>query len=356
MKPEHAIQAMKYEARNAVLSVSELSVTFPSGKNRVAVVDQVSLELAAGEILGLVGESACGKSMTGAALMGLVPAPPGHVTAGKMELSGQDLTALDETGWRQIRGGVMSMIFQEPLTALDPVFSVGSQLWEVIRRHQRNGRSAAKGIAGQLLRDVGFSDVERILRSYPHELSGGMRQRVMIAMAMSCRPSVLIADEPATALDVTTQAQVLRLIRRMALDAKSAVLLITHDLGVVAEFCDRVMVMYCGHIVEEGPVEVLFSRPRHPYTAGLLAALPRLAEGPPIPVRTIPGSVPSPAQRLVGCRFNTRCDRAGQRCQVQQPKLQSHPGAGATVDGHDEGHRFACHYPLGQNTVEADSP
>jgi len=325
-----------------------LSITFLVGESRVAVVDQVAFDLAPGEIVGLVGESGCGKSMTGAALLGMVPVPQGHVEARKMELSGQDLTALDEAGWRKVRGRALSMVFQEPLTALDPVFSIGSQMREVIQRHQVTTRREAAATATRMLEAAGFADPERIMRAYPHELSGGMRQRVMIAMAMSCKPRVLVADEPTTALDVTTQAQILQLIRRMARETDTAVLLITHDLGVVAETCDRAMVMYCGRIVEEGPVVRLFSRPAHPYTAGLLTALPRLTAGPVEPVSGIPGSVPGLAQRPGGCSFNTRCDHAAALCRSQVPELRTEPGfhPGAWT----ETHRFACHFPLNVTT------
>jgi len=337
---------MKASAGDNALSVRDLSVSFVLGDQRTAVVDHVSFDLLAGEIVGLVGESGCGKTMTGAALLGLVPCPPGQVRTKQLRLADQDLTALDEAGWRRIRGGSISMIFQEPLTALDPVFSVGSQMVEVIRRHRRSNLRQARQAAAELLQSIGFADGERVLSSYPHELSGGMRQRVMIAMSMSCQPRVLIADEPTTALDVTTQAQILQQIRTLAVNTGTAVLLITHDLGVVAEACDRAMVMYCGRIVEHGPVEDLFLQPRHPYTAGLLAALPKLSEGSVQPVRTIPGSVPRPGREPPGCRFNNRCARAEQLCLQQEPELSAGgalPEAG--IDVRDV-HWCACYHPL----------
>lgn len=344
---------MNAEARPPVLSVSGLSVTFGAGGSRVAVVDRVGFDLAPGEILGLVGESGCGKSMTGAALLGMVPGPGGQVEARKMELEGQDLSALREPGWRKIRGRLVSMVFQEPLTALDPVFSIGSQMSEVLQRHQVTARQESAEVARRMLVAAGILDPDRILRAYPHELSGGMRQRVLIAMAMSCKPRVLVADEPTTALDVTTQAQILQLIRKMARETGTAVLLITHDLGVVAETCDRAMVMYCGRIVEEGPVSRLFARPAHPYTAGLLASLPRLTAGPAEPVSGIPGSVPGLADRPPGCNFNTRCARAADTCRSQAPELRAEPGAPA---GPWSGmHRFACHHPLDM-TLPDDPP
>lgn len=344
------IFALSAAGRPAVFSVAGLRITLPIGRARIAVVDEVGFELAPGEIMGLVGESGCGKSLTGAALLGMAPGLRGHVEAQKMEVCGQNLGKLDEAGWRKVRGHTMSMIFQEPLTALDPVFSIGSQMREVIRRHQGSKRQAATATetATRMLETVGLADPERILRAYPHELSGGMRQRIMIAMAMSCKPRVLIADEPTTALDVTTQAQILQIIRRMAREAETAVLLITHDLGVVAEICDRAMVMYCGRIVEEGPVSRLFSHPAHPYTAGLLAAVPRLTQGPVEPVRGIPGSVPGVAHRLAGCGFHNRCSQAGTICASQTPELRVDPNTlpGPSRDPAASAHRFACHFPL----------
>ncbi len=337
---------MNTALNDTVLSVHGLSVTFVRDDQRIAVVDEVSFKLNAGEMVGLVGESGCGKSMTGAALLGLVPSPAGQVKADQMLLAGLELTALDEAGWRRIRGGSISMIFQEPLTALDPVFTIGSQLLEVIRRHQANSRKEARAKATDMLNAVGFADGDRILQSYPHELSGGMRQRAMIAMAMSCQPRVLVADEPTTSLDVTTQAQILWKIRELAQQTGTAVLLITHDLGVVAQICDRAMVMYCGRIVEEGPVAALFSQPRHPYTAGLLAALPRLTAGPAQPVKTIPGSVPRLTQLPAGCHFNNRCIRAQQLCQARAPELCLTAAGSQEVEPAHGSHRYACHYPL----------
>jgi peptide/nickel transport system ATP-binding protein len=324
---------------DAVLSVRNLNIRFTVDKQSRSIVEAASFTLGAGELVGLVGESGCGKSVTGAALLGMVSGPGVRVEADQLQLAGVDLNALDEAGWRRVRGSQVSLIFQEPLTALDPVFTIGSQLTEVIRRHRRCRRGTARELAADALIAVGLADSGRILRSYPHELSGGMRQRVMIAMAMSCKPRVLVADEPTTALDVTTQAQILLQLRELARATGTAVLLISHDLGVVAQACDRALVMYCGQIVEEGPVEVLFSRPRHPYTAGLLAALPVLTQGPPRPVVAIPGSVPSLAQLPSGCRFNNRCAHALALCHEQAPSLQ--PGRPESPSG-----RYACHYPL----------
>jgi len=302
-------------------------------------VDRLSFSLHAGEILGLVGESGCGKSITAAALMGLVPSPAGIVTADQIMLGDKNLALLDEASLRRIRGSEISMIFQEPLTALDPVFSIGSQLSTVIRRHRGENRHRARRSSVEMLERVGMADAHRIMQSYPHQLSGGMRQRVMIAMAMACRPRVLIADEPTTALDVTTQAQVLEQLSELGQSFGTAILLITHDLGVVAQACDRALIMYCGRIVEEAPVEALFAAPTHPYTAGLLAAVPRISSAQVQRVQAIPGLVPHPAALPEGCHFADRCARADPQCRTLVPQLQA-------VDEQNSVHRHACHHPL----------
>jgi ABC-type dipeptide/oligopeptide/nickel transport system ATPase component len=254
-----------------VLSVQELSVTLRLGRQTLTVVDGVSFDLRPGEILALVGESGCGKTKTAEALMGLVPPGLGSVRAKRIDLGGMDLTALSEPALRRIRGREISMVFQEPLTALDPVFRAGTQLASVFRRHRLCGRAQAREASLDMLRRVGIADPDRVLGSYPHELSGGMRQRVIIAMAMACRPRVLIADEPTTALDVTTQAQVLAQLTALTQEWGTAILLITHDLGIVAQYSDRALVMRCGRIVEDTLVDELFRKPGHPYTAELLA-------------------------------------------------------------------------------------
>ena len=255
------------------LSVYELKVTLSGGGTRSgSVVDGISFDLAAGEVLALVGESGCGKTKTAEALMGLVPSHLGSVRAKRLQLGEKDLRDLPESALRRIRGREISMVFQEPLTALDPVFRAGEQLADVFRRHRGLGRQGARLAAIEMLTRVGFADPELILRSYPHELSGGMRQRVIVAMAMACQPKVLIADEPTTALDVTTQAQVMAQLLDLAAAAGTAILLITHDLGIVAQYCDRALVMRRGRIVEEAAVRELFAGPAHPYTAELLAA------------------------------------------------------------------------------------
>jgi oligopeptide/dipeptide ABC transporter ATP-binding protein len=323
----------------AGLTVRELSVSLPLAGRHVSVVDRISFDFAAGEIVALVGESGCGKSLAAAALLGLAPAPVGRIQAREMRLAGLDLLALDERGWRSVRGKEIGMIFQEPLTALDPVFTVGRQLVEVIRRHRHVGRGEAARAAANLLREVGLADTGRTLRSYPHELSGGMRQRILIAMALSCGPKLLVADEPTTALDVTTQAQILDLLERSARAAGTAVLLVTHDLAVARQVCDRALVMYGGRIVEEGPIGAVLERPVHPYTAGLVAAMPILTNGTPVAVQPIPGAVPPPDRMPSGCRFNDRCARSDRQCRERIPALLGLPANAA--------HRYACHHPLG---------
>ncbi len=319
-----------------VLSVSNLAVSFATEAGPARAVDGISFEVMPGETLGLVGESGCGKSVTSLALMGLIEKPAGRVDCDSLRLAGRELTGLQEPEWRRVRGKDISMIFQEPMTALNPVFTVGSQLTEVLRRHQKLKRAEAAERAVDLLHRVGIPSPEKRIRDYPHELSGGMRQRVMIAMAISCEPKVLIADEPTTALDVTTQAQVLEQIMRLQETLDTAVVLITHDLGIVAETCQRTLVMYCGKIVEEAPVDALFHHPRHPYTAGLLAAVPRLRGRRIARLPTIPGSVPDPTQPVPGCRFEDRCEYAQPECRDRQPGLL----------GSDTGHGYACHFPL----------
>ena len=324
---------------STVLSVRNLSVSLQTSRGQARVVDRISFSLRAGEILGLVGESGCGKSITAAALMGLLPSRAGFVEADQIMLGDKNLAQLDEAGLRRVRGSEISMIFQEPLTALDPVFSVGSHLSTVIRRHRGENRRQARRSSVEMLERVGLADAHRIMQSYPHQLSGGMRQRVMIAMAMACRPRVLIADEPTSALDVTTQAQVLEQLGELGQSFGTAILLITHDLGVVAQACDRALIMYCGRIVEEAPVEALFTAPVHPYTAGLLAAVPRISSTGVQRVRAIPGLVPHPAALPDGCHFADRCARADPQCRTLAPRMQA-------VDGQKGIHRNACHHPL----------
>jgi oligopeptide/dipeptide ABC transporter ATP-binding protein len=302
-------------------------------------VDGLSFALRSGEVLGLVGESGCGKSVTAAALMGMVSSSAGTVEADGIMLGDRNLVNLNEPALRRVRGRDISMIFQEPLTALDPVFSIGSQLSTIIRRHRKQSKRQAVRSSVEMLERIGLADTHRIMRSYPHQLSGGMRQGVMIAMAMACRPRVLIADEPTTALDVTTQALVLEQLDELRKSLDTAVLLITHDLGVVAQACDRALIMYCGKIVEEAPVGALFTEAQHPYTAGLLAAVPRIGSQEIQRVRAIPGLVPHPSALPDGCRFADRCTRADPKCTTLSPIMQAR-------DEEKADHRLACHHPI----------
>jgi peptide/nickel transport system ATP-binding protein len=303
-----------------LLEIDSLSVSFMTDAGPVRVVEDVSFALWAGETVGLVGESGCGKTVTAMAIMGLNPSPPSRVDAGRVVFEGRDLLALG-AALRDVRGDRIGMIFQEPMTSLNPTFTVGFQIAEVLRVHRGLSRSAARAVAVELLGMVGIGAPERRLAQYPHELSGGLRQRAMIAMAIACRPALLIADEPTTALDVTIQAQILDLIKRLQREIGMSVLLITHDLGIVAEMCERVIVMYAGRIVERASAAVLYRRPLHPYTAGLLASSPRLGHRRSV-LPTIPGTVPSPGQRGAGCYFAARCPRAVERCRVEAPPLE----------------------------------
>ncbi len=305
-----------------LLEVRGLATHFRTDDGLVRAVDGVSFTLGEGETLALVGESGSGKSVTALSILRLVPRGVGRIAAGEVRLHGRDLLALDEGAMRAVRGREISMVFQEPMTSLNPVFTCGDQVAEVLELHQRRSRADARREAVEMLRLVGLPAPEQRAREYPHQLSGGMRQRVMLAMALACRPAVLIADEPTTALDVTIQAQMLDLLARLRRDLGMAVLLITHDLGVVAETADRVAVMYAGQVVEEAPVRELFAAPRHPYTAGLLASLPRLGEARER-LRVIPGQVPDPLSFPAGCRFHPRCPVANDRCRRETPALES---------------------------------
>ena len=314
-----------------LLSVRGLKTQFFTEEGVAPAVDGIDLEIAPGQTLGLVGESGCGKSVTGLSLLRLV-APPGRIVAGEILFNGENILTLPEAEMRRRRGPQIAMIFQEPMTSLDPLFPVRDPLIEALRTHKNLDRKQARAQAIELLRSVGIPDPERRIDSYPHELSGGMRQRVMIAVALSCRPAVLIADEPTTALDVTVQAQILALLRQLQVETGTAILLITHNLGVVAENCDTVAVMYAGRIVERAPTRTLFRNPRHPYTQGLLRAVPRLDHPPKQPLPTISGSVPNLLRLPVGCRFRARCPWAQERCAREEPGLLP------VV----EGHRAAC--------------
>ncbi|TCS96939.1 ABC transporter ATP-binding protein [Hazenella coriacea] len=303
----------------SVLEISQLKLHFFTDKGIVPAVDGVDLAVKEGEIVGLVGESGCGKSVTSLAVMGLVPSPPGKVVDGQILFRGQDLTRMNRRQVRSIRGNEMAMIFQEPMSSLNPLFTIGNQLEEVIHTHRSCTKQEATEIVVEILKKVGIHR-KGILDEYPHQLSGGMRQRVMIAMAMLLKPKLIIADEPTTALDVTIQAQILDLMRTLNQEFGTAILLITHDLGVVAEMCDRVVVMYAGQVVEETSRRQLFRNPRHPYTQGLLKSIPKL-EDQLDRLYSIPGQVPNPLQMPQGCRFAPRCEHAKEICIQKGPNL-----------------------------------
>jgi peptide/nickel transport system ATP-binding protein len=304
-----------------LLSIEGLRVAFRTRAGEVTVVHDLSLSLDAGETLCLVGESGSGKSMTALAVMGLVPAPNGMIRGGSIKLAGEELVGADPARLRQVRGKEIAMIFQEPMTALNPVFSIGEQIAETLAVHEGLGRRAALGKATELLAAVGIPAPERRIREYPHQLSGGMRQRAMIAMALACSPKLLIADEPTTALDVTVQAQILDLLKDIQLRFGTAILLITHDVGVVAEVADRVAVMYAGRKVEEGVAAAVLERPAHPYTRALIACAPRpiVGEGERQLLEEIPGIVPSMLRLPPGCAFEPRCRSALPRCRAERP-------------------------------------
>jgi oligopeptide/dipeptide ABC transporter ATP-binding protein len=303
-----------------ILQVKDLVVSFDTEWGAVRAVDGLSFDVRKGETLGVVGESGCGKSVTCLALMRLLPQPIGHIASGQILLGDKDLAQLPREMLRTIRGRRIAMIFQEPMTALNPVETVGDQILEVFELHFPEVPAAqAHSQAIDLLRMVGISAPEQRMDSYPHQLSGGMRQRVMIAMALACKPDILIADEPTTALDVTIQAQILDLLRVIQKKTGMAMIFITHDLGVVAEMCDHVLVMYGGRAVESGTAEAVFKSPSHPYTKGLLASLPRFDSQPKALLKTIPGMVPSLQNMPVGCRFASRCEFAKDVCLERQP-------------------------------------
>ncbi len=304
-----------------LLSIEGLSIAFPISGRVTRVVRDLSFSIDRGEFVGLVGESGCGKSVTALAILRLV-AEPGEITAGRILLGGQDLLTLSEAALRRVRGARIGIVFQEPMTALNPVFTIGFQVVEAIRVHRKITRRAATERAAALLERVAIPAPGDRLNDYPHQLSGGQRQRVMIAMALAGEPELLIADEPTTALDVTVQAQILELLEDLRRDLGLAVLLITHDLAVVAEVCSRVVVMYAGRVVEEAPVEALFGSPAHPYTRGLLAAVPRLGELPEGGrLRTIPGRVPHPSEVPTGCAFHPRGGEVLPECAGRVPEL-----------------------------------
>lgn len=300
-----------------------LSFFTPAGE--VKALNDVSLHLGEGEVLGIVGESGSGKSVTAYSLMGLT-AYPGKLIGGSLAFNGHRIDQMSEKQMRKIRGNEVSIIFQDPMTSLNPVYSIGNQICEMIRLHTKKNRKESRDRAIELLTLVGINEPEKRLKQYPHELSGGMRQRVMIAIALACEPKLLIADEPTTALDVTIQAQILELMMNIQKNENMSILMITHDLGVVAEMCTRVIVMYAGEIVEEAPVEILFRSPAHPYTRGLIASVPKLGSGVKV-LPSIPGSVPDLSMLPEGCRFAPRCKYAEERCHKEKPVLfETGPG------------------------------
>ena len=304
--------------RESLLTVQDLRTYFFTDQGVAKAVDGVSFEVNEGETLGIVGESGCGKTVTSLSVLGLLPEPPARIMDGSsVRFLGDELVGADEARMRNLRGNEISMIFQEPMSSLNPVYSVGDQIAEVLRVHRRIGRKEARDEAVRLLDEVGIPAPDRRVDEYPHQLSGGMRQRVMIAMALSCEPKLLIADEPTTALDVTIQAQILELLEELRVNHGMAVLLITHDLGVVAEVCDRVVVMYAGQVIEIGTVLEIFTEPAHPYTRGLLDSLPSVTDSGRR-LNAIAGTVPNPVHWPQGCRFRERCPEAGDGCEEEQ--------------------------------------
>ncbi|MGK5082628.1 ABC transporter ATP-binding protein [Bdellovibrionota bacterium FG-1] len=314
--------------REKILEVKNLKTSFFTEDGEVKAVDQISFDVYKGKTLGIVGESGCGKSVTSLSIMRLIPNPPGKIVGGQILYKGKDLTQIDLAEMRRIRGNEISMIFQEPMTSLNPVFTIGNQIREAIALHQDLPRSEVHNKAVEMLKLVGIPSPEKRVHDYPHQLSGGMRQRVMIAMALSCNPQVLIADEPTTALDVTIQAQILDLLRDLQAKVGLALILITHDLGVIAEMADEVVVMYAGNIVEQGNVREIFANPKMPYTRGLLNSIPTLSQDPTGRIKknrleTIPGIVPNLLHLPKGCRFQERCSFVMDVCRQAEPELRN---------------------------------
>jgi len=320
-----------------LLEVQNLKTRFTTDEGNFLAVDDVSFNVKRGQTLGIVGESGCGKSVTSLSVMRLIQ-KPGKIESGKVVFKGQNLLELSDDKMRQIRGNEIAMIFQEPMTSLNPVYTIGDQIEEAILLHQKElSKAQARARAVDMLRIVGIPAPEKRFHEYPHQLSGGMRQRVMIAIAISCNPSLLIADEPTTALDVTIQAQILDLMRKLQKDFNAGMILITHDLGVVAEMCQEVAVMYAGRIVEFGTVEDIFYRPKHHYTRGLLDSIPHFETGAKLEqLKTIPGMVPSLYNLPTGCRFRDRCKAAQEDCREIYPTLENLRGI----------HKVACHHPI----------
>jgi len=332
-----------------LLRVQDLKTHFHTRDGVVRAVDGVSFDVMPGETLAIVGESGCGKSVTAMSILRLLPMPPARIAGGRVEFEGRNLLELSEPEMRKVRGNAISMIFQEPMTSLNPVLTIGRQISEALVLHRGMTEKAALVRAAEMLRKVRIPEAERRLAQYPHELSGGMRQRVMIAMALACGPRLLIADEPTTALDVTIQAQILELMHELRDETGASVILITHDLGVVAEIAHRVVVMYAGRKVEEAPIEELFASPRHPYTRGLLGSMPHLGDSVNETGKRlveIPGMVPSLKDPAPGCLFAPRCPNASERCRREAPILQAH----------GPGHWAACWHPITAPARAAAAP
>ena len=326
-----------------LLRIDNLSTHFPTDDGVVKAVDGVSLVINEGETLGIVGESGCGKSVTALSIMRLLT-PPGRIVEGSIHFEGRDLAKISDEEMRRIRGNEIGMIFQEPMTSLNPVYTVGDQISEAIVLHLRKSKKEARDMSIELLRRVGIPMPEKRFDDYPHQMSGGMRQRVMIAIALSCNPKLLIADEPTTALDVTIQAQILELMKSLKADFGMSIAVITHDLGVVADMADRIVVMYAGNVVEEATAKDLFHMPHHPYTEGLLKSIPRLDQMRGT-LHVIPGSVPSPLNLPKGCRFAPRCPYARAECNATEPELTAR----------EDGRISRCIVPLAERRQEAVS-
>lgn len=328
-----------------IIEVRGLRTSFFTDEGEIPAVDDVDFHINEGEILGVVGESGCGKSVTSLSIMGLVPTPPGKIVGGEIVFNGENLVHYSEKKMRQIRGNEIAMIFQEPMTSLNPLFTIGDQMVEGIKIHMKLDKKKSRVKAIESMKRVGLPRAEELMNEYPHQLSGGMRQRVMIAMAMACNPKLLIADEPTTALDVTIQSQILKLMKELNVEMNTAIMLITHDLGVVAQICERVSVMYAGRIVEEGKVSSIFKNPKHPYTKGLLKSVPDIRNKNER-LYSIPGNVPRPGSIKHGCRFAERCEFAFDRCYSENPEL---------YDVDDKGHRVRCFLQIGGEECQRDT-
>jgi oligopeptide/dipeptide ABC transporter ATP-binding protein len=358
-RPTTAPDDLPSDGAEPLLRVEDLVVRFQTQDATIYAVNGVSFELQAGETLGLVGESGCGKSVTSLALTRLLPRPAGRIENGRVFFGGRELLGLSDEELREVRGEEISMVFQDPLTSLNPVLTIGAQMTEAMIHHEKVSRHAANERATELLAAVGIPDGAKRLRSYPHQLSGGMRQRVMIAMALALKPRLLIADEPTTALDVTIQAQVIEVIRQLTQDSGTAVLIITHDLGVVADMTQRIAVMYAGFVVETATTAELFARPRHPYTVGLLNSISRIDDENPAELHPIEGSPPEQTRAPVGCPFAPRCAWRLPVCWDDMPPLAPEGGVAAlrvVRSGPGATHQFACHNPPTDSEVSAGRP